>query len=40
MQLSSRKGNLECEYAGDRVLMSGHAVIYMKGEIEIQEALA
>ena len=40
MQLSSRKGNLECEYAGDRVLMSGHAVTYMKGEIEIQEALA
>ena len=39
IQLSSRRGNLECELVGDRVLMSGHAVTYMKGEIEIQAHL-
>jgi PhzF family phenazine biosynthesis protein len=32
-QLSKRKGFLKCEMAGDRVLMSGQAVLYLKGEI-------
>ncbi len=34
-QLSRRKGELFCELAGDRVLISGKAVTYLKGEIEI-----
>ncbi len=34
-QLSSRKGELWCEHKGDRVLMSGEAVTYLKGEIYI-----
>jgi len=34
-QLSGRKGELFCELAGDRVLISGKAVTYLKGEIEI-----
>jgi PhzF family phenazine biosynthesis protein len=34
-QLSKRKGELFCELAGDRVLISGRAVTYLKGEIEI-----
>lgn len=32
-QLSSRKGELWCELKGDRVLISGKAVTYLKGEI-------
>lgn len=32
-QISSRKGELWCENKGDRVLMSGKAVTYLKGEI-------
>ena len=32
-QLSARKGELLCELKGDRVLMSGKAVTYLKGEI-------
>jgi len=32
-QLSSRKGELWCELKGDRVLMSGNAVTYLKGTI-------
>ncbi len=32
-QVSSRGGNLKCELNGDRVLISGQAVLYMKGEI-------
>jgi len=32
-QLSARKGELWCELKGDRVLMSGNAVTYLKGEI-------
>jgi PhzF family phenazine biosynthesis protein len=32
-QLSGRKGELWCELKGDRVLMSGNAVTYLKGEI-------
>jgi PhzF family phenazine biosynthesis protein len=34
-QLSSRKGELWCELHGDRVLISGKAVTYMKGEIYV-----
>jgi PhzF family phenazine biosynthesis protein len=33
-QLSARGGDLVCEFAGDRVLMSGKCVLYMRGEIE------
>lgn len=33
-QLSQRGGDLQCEYAGDRVLMSGKCVLYLRGEIE------
>ncbi|HXH99146.1 MAG TPA: PhzF family phenazine biosynthesis protein [Sphingobacteriaceae bacterium] len=32
-QVSSRKGELWCELKGERVLMSGRAVTYLKGEI-------
>lgn len=32
-QLSPRHGDLQCELQGDRVLMSGKCVLYMKGEI-------
>jgi PhzF family phenazine biosynthesis protein len=35
IQLSARRGYLDCELAGDRVLMSGNAVMYLKGEIEL-----
>jgi PhzF family phenazine biosynthesis protein len=34
-QLSARKGELWCELKGERVLMSGNAVTYLKGEIYI-----
>ncbi|MDT3401635.1 PhzF family phenazine biosynthesis protein [Mucilaginibacter terrae] len=34
-QLSARKGELWCELKGDRVLMSGNAVTYLRGEIYI-----
>ena len=34
-QLSERKGYLECELIGDRVEISGEAVLYLKGEISI-----
>ncbi len=34
-QLSERKGYLECEDLGDRVLIGGKAVTYLKGEITI-----
>jgi predicted PhzF superfamily epimerase YddE/YHI9 len=32
-QLSARKGELWCELKGERVLMSGNVVTYLKGEI-------
>lgn len=32
-QISARKGELWCQLKGDRVLMSGKAVTYLKGEI-------
>lgn len=35
LQLSQRKGELVCEIKGQRVLISGKAIIYMVGEIEI-----
>ena len=31
-QLSPREGHLKCTFKGDRVTMSGRAVLYMKGE--------
>ncbi len=34
-QLSRRGGNLQCELAGDRVRISGSAVKYMEGTIEV-----
>ncbi|MEP6584915.1 MAG: PhzF family phenazine biosynthesis protein [Ginsengibacter sp.] len=36
LQLSKRGGEIFCEQNGDRVIMSGKCVFYMKGEIEIQ----
>lgn len=34
-QLSSRKGELFCEYSGDRVIISGRSTLFAKGEIYI-----
>lgn len=34
-QLSARKGELWCELKGDRVMIAGKAVTYLKGEIRI-----
>jgi PhzF family phenazine biosynthesis protein len=34
-QLSQRGGTVYCEQKGERVIMGGQAVFYMKGEIEI-----
>ena len=34
-QVSERRGELWCELKGDRVLMSGKAITYLKGEIYI-----
>ncbi len=34
-QLSKRGGELQCEFLGDRVKLSGYAVPYLSGEIEI-----
>jgi PhzF family phenazine biosynthesis protein len=35
-QLSKRGGELWCEHLGERVLMGGKCVFYMKGEIELK----
>jgi PhzF family phenazine biosynthesis protein len=35
LQLSSRQGDLECNYLGDRVEISGQARLYMIGEIYV-----
>jgi predicted PhzF superfamily epimerase YddE/YHI9 len=35
IQLSSRQGKLQCKLVGDRVEIAGQAVLYMKGEIQI-----
>ncbi|WP_262914552.1 PhzF family phenazine biosynthesis protein [Pontibacter vulgaris] len=34
-QLSKRQGDLTCEYLGDRVKITGNAVTYLTGEIEV-----
>lgn len=34
-QLSPRGGDLQCELASDRVLMSGKCVLYLQGEINV-----
>ena len=34
-QLSKRGGEITCEQRGDRVIMGGRCVFYMKGEIEV-----
>ncbi len=34
-QLSNRGGELFCEHLGDRVRISGHTVLYSKGEIHL-----
>jgi len=36
-QLSKRGGELFCEQAGERVLIGGKAVLYLRGQIEINE---
>ena len=35
-QLSARRGELNCRLAGDRVFMSGGAVEYLHGEIDVE----
>ncbi len=35
IQVSSRKGHLICRHLGDRVAISGNAVTYLVGEIEV-----
>ncbi|MFT3705891.1 MAG: PhzF family phenazine biosynthesis protein [Agriterribacter sp.] len=35
IQWSARKGHLDCELVNDRVLMSGYAVTFLKGEITL-----
>jgi predicted PhzF superfamily epimerase YddE/YHI9 len=35
-QLSARGGDLYCEIRGDRVLISGNAVEYLRGEIDVE----
>jgi predicted PhzF superfamily epimerase YddE/YHI9 len=37
-QISQRGGELYCQHLGDRVGIGGHAVIYLRGEIEYREA--
>jgi PhzF family phenazine biosynthesis protein len=34
-QVSARGGDLTCEWRGDRVGIAGHAVLYLRGEIEV-----
>ena len=35
-QISRRGGNVECELAGERVLIGGRAVKYLQGQIELE----
>jgi predicted PhzF superfamily epimerase YddE/YHI9 len=35
LQISARRGELHCEWRGERVLIGGRAVTYMKGTIDI-----
>ncbi|MSU58526.1 MAG: PhzF family phenazine biosynthesis protein [Pedosphaera sp.] len=37
-QISQRGGELFCELAGDRVRIGGQAVLYLRGEIEMENA--
>ena len=37
-QISPRGGELYCQHAGERTLIGGKAVLYSRGEIEIDEA--
>ena len=39
-QVSQRGGEIFCELAGDRVLIGGKAVLYSRGEIEIDDSSA
>ena len=39
-QVSKRGGELFCRLAGDRVFIGGKAVLYSRGEIEIEDAVA
>ncbi|HEY2082248.1 MAG TPA: PhzF family phenazine biosynthesis protein, partial [Verrucomicrobiae bacterium] len=39
-QISRRGGELFCELAGDRVLIGGKAVLYSRGQIEIDDSPA
>jgi PhzF family phenazine biosynthesis protein len=39
-QVSKRGGELYCRMAGDRVLIGGKAVLYNRGQIEIEDAAA
>lgn len=34
-QVSARGGDLWCELSGDRVKMAGHAVLYLRGELNV-----
>jgi PhzF family phenazine biosynthesis protein len=34
-QVSSRGGFLKCEQSGDRILISGQAILYLKGDIKV-----
>lgn len=36
-QVSARGGELECELRGDRVLIAGRAIEYLRGEIELPD---
>lgn len=36
-QISARGGELICELRGDRVAIAGHAVLYLRGEIEVPD---
>lgn len=38
-QLSPRGGKLHCELTGDRVLMSGKCVLYLRGEIDVSTTI-
>jgi PhzF family phenazine biosynthesis protein len=38
-QLSPRGGELWCELAGDRVKISGQAVLYLRGRIDVPESI-
>jgi predicted PhzF superfamily epimerase YddE/YHI9 len=38
-QVSARGGELFCELAGDRVKIGGNAVLYLKGEIYVEQSL-